>query len=75
MKLSQQQTEALHHFKGPALTLAVPGAGKTTVLIHRILHLMEKHDISSNKILSITFSKNQTCRASARAAATSATTS
>lgn len=60
MKLSQQQTEALHHFKGPALTLAVPGAGKTTVLIHRILHLMEKHDISSNKILSITFSKNQT---------------
>lgn len=49
MKLSQQQTEALHHFKGPALTLAVPGAGKTTVLIHRILHLMEKHDISSTK--------------------------
>lgn len=60
MKLSQQQREALHHYLGPGLTLAVPGAGKTTVLIHRILHLMKEHKIPSNKILSITFSKNQT---------------
>lgn len=60
MKLSIQQEEALNHFRGPALTLAVPGAGKTTVMIHRILKLVEEKKIPADKILSITFSKNQT---------------
>lgn len=60
MKLSNQQREAMQHYLGPGLTLAVPGAGKTTVLIYRILHLIEKYNIPPEKILSITFSKNQT---------------
>lgn len=55
--LTKQQEKAMAHFKGPALILAVPGAGKTTVLIHRTANLIEKHKINPRKILSITFSK------------------
>ena len=35
MELSIEQEKAINHVLGPALVLAVPGAGKTTVLIHR----------------------------------------
>lgn len=57
MKLSKSQKEAIDHLDGPALILAVPGAGKTTVLMHRINNLICKHDIHPRSILSITFSK------------------
>lgn len=61
MNLSEEQKKAISHIKGPALVLAVPGAGKTTVLIHRTANLILNEGISPEKILSITFS-----RASAR---------
>ena len=57
MRLSVEQEKAIEHFKGPALVLAVPGAGKTTVLLHRTINLIKKHKISPDSILSITFSK------------------
>lgn len=57
MKLSKEQNSALQHFEGPALVLAVPGAGKTTVLLKRTLNLIEKHGVRPHHILSITFSK------------------
>ncbi len=57
MKLSREQFSALRHFEGPALVLAVPGAGKTTVLLNRTLNLIEQHGVSPHHILSITFSK------------------
>ena len=56
MNLSKEQKKAISHIEGPALVLAVPGAGKTTVLIHRTANLI-LNNISSEKILSITFSK------------------
>jgi len=55
--LSKEQQKAIQHIKGPALVLAVPGAGKTTVLIHRTVNLILNHKISPEKILSITFSR------------------
>lgn len=58
MKLSEEQKKAISHFKGPALVLAVPGAGKTTVLLRRTINLIENHNISPDNILSITFSKS-----------------
>ena len=61
MDLSKEQQVALQHLDGPALILAVPGAGKTTVLIHRTVNLIRNHNVSPERILSITFS-----RASAR---------
>ncbi len=57
MQLSEEQKSAVSHLYGPALILAVPGSGKTTVLIHRIYNLVNINKIRPNKILSITFSK------------------
>ncbi len=61
MNLSKEQMKAMQHIKGPALVLAVPGAGKTTVLIHRTANLILNYKVHPDRILSITFS-----RASAR---------
>ncbi len=57
MKLTDVQIKAANHFKGPALVLAVPGAGKTTILLNRIDRLVSR-GVDPRKILSITFSKN-----------------
>lgn len=59
MKFTSQQVDAIKHFEGPALILAVPGSGKTTVLLNRILNLIKNHNIDSSEIISITFSKPQ----------------
>lgn len=55
--LTPEQKNATEHFSGPALTLAIPGSGKTTVLIYRLLHLVEKHHVDPSQILTLTFSK------------------
>ncbi|WFA10247.1 ATP-dependent helicase [Tissierella sp. Yu-01] len=57
MILSVEQENAINHIDGPALVLAVPGAGKTTVLINRTKNLIDTHGVSPERILSITFSK------------------
>lgn len=57
MNLSENQRNAINYTEGPALILAVPGAGKTTVIIHRTINLIENHKVSPERILSITFSK------------------
>ena len=57
MNLSKDQEKAINHIDGPALILAVPGAGKTTVLIHRTINLILNHKVNPERILSITFSK------------------
>lgn len=57
MNLSKEQEKAAKHIDGPALILAVPGAGKTTVLIKRTVDLILNHNIRPDRILSITFSR------------------
>lgn len=57
IQFNSQQIQAIQHKDGPALVLAVPGAGKTTVLIHRLHNLIKEHSVNPLKILSITFSK------------------
>ncbi|MDR7870626.1 MAG: ATP-dependent helicase [Tissierellaceae bacterium] len=57
MELSNEQINSINHIEGPALILAVPGAGKTTVLIHRTYNLIKNYNINPDNILSITFSK------------------
>jgi len=48
---------AASHFKGPMMVLAGPGSGKTTVIIHRVLNLIEKYGVLPESILVTTFSK------------------
>lgn len=58
INFSDQQNLAINHIYGPALVLAVPGAGKTTVLLERI-HKLIKENIDPKSILAMTFSKSQ----------------
>ena len=51
------QMGAIEHFRGPALVLAPPGAGKTFVLTRRIAALISKRNVPPEQILVITFTR------------------
>lgn len=57
MRLTEIQKKAANHVNGPCLVLAVPGAGKTTMLLERINNLSKITD--TKKILTLTFSRTQ----------------
>ena len=54
---NEAQMQAINHFKGPALVLAGPGSGKTTVITHRTKKLIEEYGVNPSNILVITFTK------------------
>lgn len=54
---NESQIEAISHHLGPALILAGPGSGKTTVITHRVKSLITNHHIPPEKILVVTFTK------------------
>lgn len=56
-KLNGNQRLAVCHETGPMLVLAGPGSGKTTVLLCRILRLLERNLARPTQILALTFSK------------------
>jgi DNA helicase-2/ATP-dependent DNA helicase PcrA len=55
MNAAQQQ--AVMHAKGPAMVLAGPGSGKTTVITERLRYLIEQKAVDPASILVITFTK------------------
>ena len=55
LKLDENQQKAVEHFQGPALAVAGPGSGKTTVIKERILHLIREHNVDPEQILAIAF--------------------
>lgn len=57
MVFSKEQKSAIHFKDGPALVLAGPGSGKTTVIVNRIISLIKEHSVSPSSILVITFTK------------------
>ncbi|MBM6990585.1 MAG: UvrD-helicase domain-containing protein [Mobilibacterium timonense] len=45
VQLSDEQLEAVENVSGPQLLLAVPGSGKTTTLIARLIHMIRDENI------------------------------
>ncbi|MCR4647941.1 MAG: UvrD-helicase domain-containing protein [Lachnospiraceae bacterium] len=54
-KLNEQQLHAVESVDGPVLLLAVPGSGKTTVLVTRIGYMILFRNISPDNILVLTY--------------------
>ncbi|UCH10736.1 MAG: ATP-dependent helicase, partial [Fidelibacterota bacterium] len=55
--LTPAQLEAVRHPLAPLMIMAGAGTGKTTTLIHRIVHLIEQQAIRTEQILALTFSE------------------
>ena len=55
MELTKEQKEAVEYTDGPLLIVAGPGAGKTRVLIEKIVYLIQEKKVNPNNILVTTF--------------------
>jgi len=55
-KLNKEQQEAVVNTDGPMIILAGAGSGKTRVLIHKVLYLIQEKGIDPTEILMVTFS-------------------
>lgn len=55
IQLNQQQQEAVQSTEGAVLLLAVPGSGKTTVLVTRLGYMIYCRNIHPGSILTVTY--------------------
>ena len=55
IQLNEQQMAAVRQTEGPVLLLAVPGSGKTTVLVARLGYLLYCKGISPRQLLTVTY--------------------
>lgn len=55
VQLNEQQKQAVKSVDGPILLLAVPGSGKTTVLVTRLGYMIFCKGIAPEKILTVTY--------------------
>ena len=66
ISLNDQQKEAAQTVEGPCLLLAVPGSGKTTVLVTRLGYMIYGCGINPSDILTLTYTVAATKDMSAR---------
>ncbi|WP_185863148.1 ATP-dependent helicase [Blattabacterium cuenoti] len=55
--LNSSQRKIIETINGPVLVIAGAGAGKTRVITHRIVHMIQNIGISPSRILALTFTK------------------
>jgi DNA helicase II / ATP-dependent DNA helicase PcrA len=53
-----RQREAIEHLHGPMLVVAGAGTGKTSVLVNRIVRLVEEGHAKPGEILALTYTRN-----------------
>lgn len=58
MEFGQEQLQTIRHKRGPMLVLAGAGSGKTTIIVHRIRHLIMMCKVRPENILVLTFTKS-----------------
>ena len=71
MNLDKNQRKAVNHPAGPAIVVAGPGSGKTTVITERILNLIHARNVPPSDILAIAFNKKAVEEMETRVAARS----
>ncbi len=59
-ELNDKQLEAVKSVEGPVLLLAVPGSGKTTVLVNRLGYMLYCKGIEPEHILTLTYTVSAT---------------
>jgi len=69
IQLNEQQKQAVQTVEGPVLLLAVPGSGKTTVLVTRLGYMIHCKGIDPKRILTVTYTVTATKDMAARFAA------
>lgn len=69
IRLNEQQKQAVQTVEGPVLLLAVPGSGKTTVLVTRLGYMIYCKGIDPRRILTVTYTVAATKDMAARFAA------
>lgn len=57
IKADRDQERAICHKDGPALVLAGPGSGKTTVIVSRAIFLLETMENLNESVLTVAFNK------------------
>lgn len=56
-EFTKNQTDAVMHYKGPALVIAGPGAGKTLIVTERVKKLIQENNVDPKTILVTTFTE------------------
>lgn len=55
--LSPSQKEAVSSVRGPVMCIAGPGSGKTLTIVHRLINMIQQHNIEPTGILVVTFTR------------------
>ncbi len=57
VSLNEEQERAADHTEGPLMVLAGPGSGKTTLIVERLVRMIERAGIPEGHIMTVTYTR------------------